>query len=256
MKLGLVTYNIARDWDLPTVIHNCHTAGFAGVELRATHAHGVEPDLDKAQRREVRQRFTDSGLTLWGLGTICDFHFPDPTALREHIDSCKRYCELAQDTGARGVKVRPNYLPPEVPIETTIAQIASALNECAQTAQEHGVELWLEVHGRESQHPPYIRQMIDQCPHENVSLCWNSNPTDLLNGDVRPYFDLLSRDIHSCHIHDLWSDAYPYRELFALLKAISYDGFTLCEVGTPLDPEAGLLFMQCYRGLWHELAQP
>ena len=42
MNLGLVTYNLARDWDLPTLIRNCEETGFHAVELRTTHAHGVE----------------------------------------------------------------------------------------------------------------------------------------------------------------------------------------------------------------------
>ena len=38
MKLGLVTYNLAKDWDLGTIIANCEETGFSGVELRTTHA--------------------------------------------------------------------------------------------------------------------------------------------------------------------------------------------------------------------------
>ena len=28
MKLGTVTYNLAQDWDIPTIIKNCETTGF------------------------------------------------------------------------------------------------------------------------------------------------------------------------------------------------------------------------------------
>ena len=45
MHLGLVTYNLAKDWDLATIIQNCQESGFEGVELRTTHAHGVEVEL-------------------------------------------------------------------------------------------------------------------------------------------------------------------------------------------------------------------
>ena len=43
LKLGIVTYNIAKDWDIPTIIANLTEAGFDAVELRTTHKHGVEP---------------------------------------------------------------------------------------------------------------------------------------------------------------------------------------------------------------------
>ena len=53
MKLGIVTYNIAKDWDLATIIKNCAETTFQGVELRTSHAHGVEVGLNKEQRGEL-----------------------------------------------------------------------------------------------------------------------------------------------------------------------------------------------------------
>ena len=47
MQLGIVTYNIAKDWDLPTILSRLEKLGYAGVELRTTHAHKVEVDLDR-----------------------------------------------------------------------------------------------------------------------------------------------------------------------------------------------------------------
>lgn len=45
MKIGLVTYNLAKDWDVDTIIKRCEETGFEGVELRTTHAHKVESNL-------------------------------------------------------------------------------------------------------------------------------------------------------------------------------------------------------------------
>jgi hypothetical protein len=47
MRLGLVTYQWGRDWDLPTLIANCEATGYHGVELRVQHAHKVEKKLKK-----------------------------------------------------------------------------------------------------------------------------------------------------------------------------------------------------------------
>lgn len=52
-KLGLVTYNLAREWDVPTILARCKATGFAAVELRTTHAHGVEPGIDAAGARDT-----------------------------------------------------------------------------------------------------------------------------------------------------------------------------------------------------------
>ena len=47
-KLGLVTYNVPKDWDLPTILKVCKEVGIAAVECRTTHKHGVEPSLTQS----------------------------------------------------------------------------------------------------------------------------------------------------------------------------------------------------------------
>jgi sugar phosphate isomerase/epimerase len=256
MKLGLITYNVAKDWDLPTIVDHVKSAGWDGVELRTQHAHGVELTLDPAARREVRRRFADAGLTLWGLGTTCEYEAADPATVRANIEETKRWCQLAEDVGAHGVKVRPNGLPKDADLQKTLAQIGTALKECGSAAEAHGVEIFLEVHGGTTQNPPNIRTILDHCRHPKVGACWNSNPTDLRDGSIKANFDLLAPDIKSCHINDLWNEAYPYRELFSLFHKTGYDRFTLCEVGTPISAAGGLPFLRCYRGLWNALQEP
>src|SRR5215204_6455499 len=132
MKLGIVTYNIAKDWDLPTLIKNCAETRFEGVELRTSHAHGVEVSLNKAQREETKKRFQDSAVELMGLGSAFDFHTPDQAKLRVDIAATKEYIVLAHDVGAPGVKVRPNGLPAEVPKQKTLEQIGKSLREIGE----------------------------------------------------------------------------------------------------------------------------
>ena len=57
MQLGLVTYLLGKDWDVATLIENCTNTGFQGVELRSTHAHGVESDLSNSARSEIKKQF-------------------------------------------------------------------------------------------------------------------------------------------------------------------------------------------------------
>src|SRR5262245_36933880 len=96
-RLGIVTYNIAKDWDLATVLDVSKRVGLSAVELRTTHKHGVEPSLTAEQRRDVKKRFTDSGVTCWGCGSVCEFHEANPATVRKNIDECKRFIKLAAD---------------------------------------------------------------------------------------------------------------------------------------------------------------
>jgi sugar phosphate isomerase/epimerase len=256
-RLGLVTYNLAATWDLDSLLRICKAAGIAPVELRTTHKHGVEPSLGQDRRRDVRRRFGDAGIEIWGCGTVCEFHSPDPAVVQRNIETCKRFVDLVADLGGRGVKVRPNGLPREVPIARTLAQIGKALAACGQAAADRGVEIWLEVHGHGTAHPPHIKTIMEHCRHPQVGLTWNSNREDIQQGSVAEYFKLLWPWIRSCHINELYKDAlgqYPYRELFRLFREHGYDRATLCEVGRSVpDPEAAIEYLRYYKALWLEL---
>jgi sugar phosphate isomerase/epimerase len=258
-RLGLVTYNLAAAWDLGTILKVCKATGVSPVELRTTHRHGVEPTLTKGERKEVRRRFSDAGVDLWGCGTVCEFHSPDAEVVRENVETCKQFVELVADLGGRGVKVRPNGLPRGVPVEKTLDQIGKALIPCGKAAADAGVEIWVEVHGPGTALPAHVKTIMEACGHPSVGLTWNSNPTDLVNGSVADAFRLLRPWVRSCHINELYKDqagAYPYRELFRLLRAAGYDRATLCEVGRGVaDPDAGAEFLRYYKALWAELAR-
>ncbi|MCS7045825.1 MAG: sugar phosphate isomerase/epimerase [Gemmataceae bacterium] len=254
-KLGIVTYNIAATWDVPTILRICRAVGLAAVELRTTHRHGVEPNLSPAARKEVRQRFADAGIELWGCGTVCEFHSPDKAVVRRNIEVCRQFCQLVHDIGGKGVKVRPNDLPPGIPVERTLEQIGTALRECGRAAHDNNVEIWVEVHGRGTAHPPHCAAIMRHADHPRVGLTWNSNNTDVVNGSVAEYFKLLRPWIKSCHINELYS-GYPYRELFRLLRETNYDRVTLAEIPGMPDEASGERLLRYYKGYWTELNRP
>jgi sugar phosphate isomerase/epimerase len=259
-QLGVISYMVASKWDVPTLIDVCKKSGVAAVELRTTHAHGVEPSLSAGQRAEVKKRFEDSGIVLWGLGSVCEFHSPDESVVRQNIETCKQFVQLAHDVGAKGVKVRPNGLPDGVPVEKTVEQIGKSLVPCGQAGADAGVEIWVEVHGKGTAQPAVMKQIMEGCGHKSVGVTWNSNPEDVADGSVAASFALLKPWIMSVHVNNLWRDAagiYPYRELFRLLRESGYDRYTLCEDGVAFpDPAAGEHFLRYYKGLWSELGRP
>ena len=181
MKLGLVTYQWAKDWDLPTLLANCEKTGFLGVELRTEHAHKVESNLSTIERKEVKKRFADSPVTCLGYGANFEYHNPDQAKLRKNIDQTKEYIQLCKDIGATGIKVKPNGLPAEVAKEKTIAQIAASLNEVGKFASDLGQLVRVEVHGDLSQEIPNMKAIFEQVTEKSVKICWNCNYQDLLS---------------------------------------------------------------------------
>ena len=237
LKLGTVTYNIAKDWDVPTIIKNLTEVGMDGVELRTTHKHGVEISLSPAARAEVRKRFDDSPIRIGGLGTTCEYHSPDQAVVRKNIDETKAWVTLAKDLGCPSVKVRPNGLPKEVPEEKTLEQIGKSLRECGVFGEEHGVKIQLEVHGTDTSRLPRIRKIFDYAGnHPGVRVCWNSNQTDLLDGGFEPAFKLVKDQIGQVHMRDLFLEEYPWRALITSLAAIKFEGYCFAEIPESADP--------------------
>ncbi len=247
MKLGTVTYNLAKDWDIATIIKNCEAAHFQGVELRTTHAHKVEVNLTPAQRAEVKQRFQDSKVELMGLGSAFDYHTPDQEKLKRDIAATKEYIILAHDVGASGVKVRPNGLPNGVPKEKTLEQIGRALRQLGEFGKGYGVQIRLEVHGKDTSFVPNIKAILDAADHPNVGACWNSNQSDLAGAGFDHNFDLLKDQIFSVHMRDLFLEDYPFRKLLTRLNEVGFAGYCLAEIPESKDP---VRVMRYYRALW------
>lgn len=252
MKLGLVTYLWAKDWDVPTIIKNCTEAEIEGVELRVDHAHGVGLDLTKAERREVKKQFEDSPVTVVGMGTNQDYHHPEKEKLKTSIKKTKQWLQLSKDIGGSGVKVKPNALPDGVPKEKTLEQIGNALNELGKYALDMGQEIRLEVHGRETQLLPNIAAIMDHVHNEGSTVCWNSNQQDLEGRGLKYNFNLVKEDFGDiCHVREFNVGDYPYQELMDLFVKMDYDGWILLECRT--DPEDKVEALKEQRRIWEKM---
>ena len=250
--LGCITYNLLKDFDLDTILRMLEGAGFEGVELRTTHKHGVEPSLSPDERTKVRQKFERSKVKLVSYGTTCEFHSPDPAARAKQVEIGKQFVDLAVDTGALGIKVRPNGFPKEVSREVTIQNIANSLRDLGDYAAKRKIGVWLEVHGSGTNDPAVIAAIMKSARHPGVGACWNSNEEEIVNGSIRQPFELLKPWIQHAHINEL-SNRYPWRELLTLMRQANYKGYTLAEIQGNADPER---FLRWYKALWTELNRP
>ena len=107
-----------------------------------------------------------------------------------------------------GRESAPQRIAAQHPHEQTLEQIGRALAKCGDVARDHGVEIWMEVHGEGTQLPVNAHQILSVANHPFVGACWNSNPTDVENGSVRNGFELLKPWIRSCHINNLDDRAF------------------------------------------------
>lgn len=233
MRFGLVTYLWGKDWDLPTLIGNCQASNVLGVELRAEHAHRVEPNLNARQRQDVKKRFDDSAVTLVGLGTNFAFHYADAARVRSNIDGAMQYVKLSYDVGGSGVKVKPNGLPVGVSADKTIEQIGKSLNTLGKFAADYGQEIRVEVHGKETSSLPIMKLIFDVVEEPNVGVCWNSNAQDLDGQGLTYNFNLVKDRLGATvHVRELNIGRYPYQKLMKLFVKMDYKGWILLEART------------------------
>ena len=231
--------------ELPALIDACEKSGVLGLELRTQHAHGVEPELTKAQRREAKARFADSPAVLVGYGSNAQYHENDPAKLKQNIELTKKYIHLMHDCGGSGVKVKPNSFVKGVPREKTIEQIGKALNVVAAYGADYGQKIRVEVHGRGTSDLPVMKAIFDVADHPNAYVCWNSNDVDLQGEGLEHNFNLVKdRFGDTVHVRELNVGDYPYPRLMKLFLAMNYAGWILLEARTKPDDKVQALIEQ------------
>ena len=253
MRIGLATYNWGKDWDIPTLIANCHKAGLAGVELRTNlkHAHGVEVTLSARERAEVKARFADSPVRIVSIACSERMDWPQPEQLKAAIEASKSHLQLSHDVGCDVLRVFPNQFHPGVPHEQTIEQIARALNELGAAAAGLGQEVSLEAHGSAGELPT-LRAIMDRVTGPSVRVRLNCDPRDTKGAGFAANFNLV-RDCLSriIHLHDLNDPDYPYALMVELLIKAGWEGWALMEQDQVVADRVAAMIGQ--RELWESM---
>jgi sugar phosphate isomerase/epimerase len=247
LKIGVMTYTLARDWSIETIIKNLSETGYQSVELRTTHAHGVEVDLTPIQRAEVKKRFKDSPLETISLASGFEYHSPNPVELKKNIEGTKEYILLAHDVGAIGIRVFGNSLPDGVPEEKSMEQIGKALAEVGEFGYNNNVEVRICIHGNKTNRVSVIKKIIDLSQNPHVYVNWNCNMEDIEEEGLEYNFNLVKDRLKGVHLHELWEIKYPYRKFFKLLTESGYKGYCNAEIDGNQDP---IRLMKYYRALF------
>jgi sugar phosphate isomerase/epimerase len=247
LKIGIMTYNIAKDWDIETIIKNCTETGYKSVELRTTHKHGVEVTLSPEQRAAVKKRFKESSLETISLASGFEFHYPEQEKVRKSIEGTKEYILLARDIGATGIRVFPNAIPEGVPEEKTLKQIGKALAEVGEYGHQNNVEIRVCVHGKGTNSVALIKKIIDYSESPYVYVNWNCDALDSAGKGFEYNFNSIKDRIKGVHLHELYLAEYPYRLFFKMLKESGYKGYCNAEVEGSADP---IRFMKYYKALF------
>lgn len=223
MKLGFMS-SMAQDKTVPELIDMAKKFGYQSVEFRPEwkHAHGIELSMTKSQRKEVRNRFADSGIEISAISPGVKFLRDDRD---KQLEKMFQYIDLAADIGAPNIRFFADKLP-EDPAERSESRKVQAGYQAraAEKAWEAGVMLALETHGNSigvdtgemmylAGHPPAFR------------VNWHLSHS-LKNGEDT---DTAYRHIKGRVVHVHWSipedDEAKMKAIERQFELLLYDGF-------------------------------
>ena len=158
--------------DLDEVLRLAQQHGFAGVELRAQPDQPVHPGLSQTERRDVRSRFHDAGVTPLSVASYVKVATPDAPD-EEVISDGINHLRLAADVGAPFMRVFPGGDPDSPDAEAQDRRAAHRLAQLAAVADDVGVTLALETHDSHRRAQDAVR-VLSHPGCENVQIIWDA----------------------------------------------------------------------------------
>lgn len=230
MKLCLNTYNLGKNLSAEEMIELCSKYGYAGIEFRTEkgHAHGVELGTPIARLKEIRLKMEDAYIETASIATGCRFESPDESVRKQNIENAKRHVEIAKIMDCKRIRVFGNLFPQGIDRETHVGWVGEALREIAEFAQPFGVDVLLEMH-QDFNYWKYAVNAVKLADMPNVGIVYNCDPRDIVGSSIAPTYSNIRKYLRHIHMH-CFLRAFPYKELFGLLKKDGYEGFLSAEV--------------------------
>lgn len=225
------------DKPLQEVFELAKKLGYDGFEPRveSNHAHGVELDLAKATREELKALSEDAGIALCCLALGSSF--ANPATVQEQIDKTLRYLDLAADLGVTRVRVFGGKLPEGVSREQGADLLVQSLQALAPRASARGVSICLETHDDWCK-PAHVAEVMKNVNHPAVAVNWDiMHPVRAGGSSMKEAFDTLRPWIKHVHVHDglttletltvlpMGTGDLDNKEAMRLLKESGYDGY-------------------------------
>lgn len=209
--------------------------GYDGIEPRTDcgHAHGVEVGATPAQREEIGQRVSDSGVELACVATSLTYADPDKTD--EMVRGTHERIDLAGDVGAPAIRVFGGSIPEGISREAAMDLLVESLGAVAEHASDRGVTVCMETHDAWCD-PLHVAAVLQRVDHPAVAANWDvMHPVRMGYATVEASFEALRPWIRHLHVHDglgkdvklvpIGEGEIDHRPVVRRLLSVDYQGF-------------------------------
>jgi fatty-acyl-CoA synthase len=234
MKYSFMTFS-CPELTLDEVLSLAKRLGYDGVEPRlvSRHKHGIETDISMIKRKEIKDKFQNSGVAPCCVATSCTY--ANPSNNRQMIEDTLKAIDLAADIGSSRIRVFGGQIGGDLSREMAIDLVAKSLRSIADHAANRGVIVCMETHDAWC-NPTHVAKVMKQVDHPAIAVNWDiMHPVRTDNATIDESFEILKPWIKHLHIHDASKETgkllpigegfIDHKRAIELLLTIDYDGF-------------------------------
>jgi sugar phosphate isomerase/epimerase len=241
------------DWSLREVFENAKKYGYKAIEIR-----GIKGQVDILNSPEfapdkiltINQMAEDFDVKILNLNSSVVLHEYEVVKKRQHIDTAKRYIDLAEKLSCPFVRVFPDKFPKErskeLGLNTIRENYETVVNYCLGTK----VKVLLDAHG-DMVWSADIKQIMQSVDKKHAGIIWDFFNMHLVTKESpQKMFQQLKEYIEIVQLKDGFFKSYanyeytlmgqgevPIKEILQLIKADNYKGFISFEWEKRWHPE-------------------
>ena len=249
MKLALNGATTMRA-DLATDLQAAQSAGFDYLEIWAAKLRNF---LKERSTSELRDLFTQSGLSPLSINSIEHITFRDPQAYESIKRECEELSRIASEIGCPCIVVVPGPLPKGgASRNTIIAESVKVLHELCDISKAHGVSLAFEFLGQTDcsvQTLDLAAKIVHEANRDDLGIVIDSfhfyaggstfamiealDPSLIQIFHINDAEDLLRTQLEDRHRLLPGLGILPLREMLSSFRFIGYDKVASVEIFRP-----------------------
>ncbi len=195
--------SVCPDWDIDEIVAGMKRHGYKGFEPRVEwgHACGIEVDLGREERRQIKGQLADEDLAICCIATGVRMATPDIGARAGQIEDLKKYIDLAADLGASFVRTFGGPRAGDCEWQLVVDYVVEGYMQVMEQAEERGVVVLMETHDDWSCSAP-VRAVVEQAEHPNLKVLWDFMHPQRMLEKPQESFAVLADYTRHLHAHD------------------------------------------------------